>query len=147
MIDDETGFREAPASPEPDRSILVVVQHGNVLGLDRATGEIRWRAELKRGWGEAYYGEELAVGYGAVVVSPLAAELCCLSYTTGKLRWVKRTQLDGVAKIVIEPDQIVCTKGGYVECFAPDGRSLWVRELDVGGPSVTTLGYPGNVVK
>ena len=137
-------YRASAGAPEPDRSILVVGIHGKVLGLDRATGQIRWSNDLRGGgYGEVF----LAVGYGVVIASAVGAAIYCLDYLTGETRWSDSTQASGRATIVIEPDQIVCSKGGYVDCYTPDGTRLWQQPLSGQGLGRVALGYPGNVAQ
>lgn len=137
-------YRENADRPAPDRSILVVALNGHVYGLDRATGALRWHNELAGGgMGEVF----LAVGYGVVVASAVGAKLYCLDYLTGETRWVQNTKASGRATVVIEPDQIVCAKSGYLDCFAPDGNALWSQPLKGAGMGRVALGYPGNVAQ
>lgn len=133
------------AGPLPrDRSILVVGLNGKVYGIDRATGELRWRNDLKGGgFGEVF----LAVDYGVIVASAGGAMMYCLDYLTGQERWRAATQASGRATILIEPDHIVCAKGGYVDAYTVEGRRLWSQPLSGAGVGRVALGYPGNVVQ
>ena len=70
-----------------------------------------------------------------------------IDYLTGVTRWRKSTKDAGRATILIEPDQILCMKNGFVDCFAPDGRLLWHQPLDGQGLGRGALGYPGNVAQ
>jgi outer membrane protein assembly factor BamB len=137
-------YRANAAPLEPDRSILVVALNGYVYGLDRVTGEARWQNGLPGGGTEEVF---LAIGYGAVVVSALGSKLFCLDYLTGQTRWEQTTQRSGRATVLVEPEQIVCAKGGYVDCFSPDGRLLWQQPLKGAGLGRMALGYPGNVAQ
>lgn len=135
-------YRASAEAPKPDRSVLVIGLNGNVFGLARDTGEIRWRYD-GGGTGEVF----IAVGYGVVVVSSNDATIACLDYLTGAPRWVTRTRAGGRATILIEPEQIVCAKNGYIDCFAPNGTPLWQQPLEGAGLGGTALGYPGNVAQ
>ena len=42
-------YRDGVAGSEADRSVLVVALGGNVIGLDRMTGTIRWSNSLAGG--------------------------------------------------------------------------------------------------
>jgi outer membrane protein assembly factor BamB len=137
-------YRDNAAPLPEDRSILVVAQNGRVYGVDRVTGAVRWENNLDGGgYGEVF----LCVGYGVVVVSAFGSKLFCLAYLTGTTRWEQRTSASGRAAIVIEPDQIVCAKGGYIDCFAPDGQKLWEQPLSGAGTGRGALGYPANVAQ
>jgi hypothetical protein len=137
-------YRANAAPLEPDRSILVVALSGNVYGIDRASGEVRWSNDLRGGGIAEVF---LAIGYGVVVVSAFGSRLFCLDYLTGQTRWEHTTKTTGRATILLEPDQIVCAKGGYVDCFGPDGRLLWQQPLKGAGVGRIALGYPGNVAQ
>lgn len=137
-------YRANAAPLEPDRSILVAALDGHVYGLDRTTGEVRWHNGLPGGGTDEIF---LAIGYGVVVVSAHRSRLFCLDYLTGETRWEHTTQTAGRATIVVEPDQIVCAKGGYVDCFSPDGKLLWQQPLRGAGQGRIALGYPGNVAQ
>jgi outer membrane protein assembly factor BamB len=136
-------YRQNAAPPERDRSILVVGLNGRVFGLDRATGAIRWRVQLPGVRSEV----ALAVDYGVVIASSHGGGLHCLDYLTGAVRWSEVTRDTGRATILIEPDQIVCIKDGYIDCFSPDGERLWQQPLKGEGIGRAALGYPGNVVQ
>ena len=62
-------------------------------------------------------------------------------------RWRQYTQDPGRAAILLEPDHIVCMKGEYVECYAPDGRLIWRRKLPHSFRERGALGYPGNIAQ
>lgn len=71
----------------------------------------------------------------------------CLDYLTGVERWRHDTYTSGRATIVMEPDHILCAKGGYIQSFTVDGRLLWTQPLKGYGVGRCSLGYPGNVVQ
>jgi hypothetical protein len=137
-------YRANAAPLPPDRSILVVALSGHVYGIDRTTGDIRWHNGLAGGGTDEVF---LAIGYGVVVVSAFGSRLFCLDYLTGQTRWEHTTHTTGRATILLEPDQIVCAKGGYVDCFSPEGRLLWQQPLKGAGLDCMALGYPGNVAQ
>ena len=137
-------YRETEQPPQPDRSLLIVGIRGHVYAIDRDSGQLRWHNELPGGGLEEV---ALAVGYGVVVASARGRRLFCLDYLTGQTRWEAATQSGGRATILIEPDQIVCAKAGYLDCFAPDGTQKWSQPLRGAGTGRAALGYPGNVVQ
>jgi hypothetical protein len=137
-------YRTSAETLQPDRSILVVGTRGTLFGLDRMTGAVVWSNGLPGGgFGEVF----MAVGYGVVIASAHAGVLYCLDYLTGVERWRQNTTTSGRATILIEPEQIVCAKSGYLDCYAPDGRPLWSQSLDGAGFGRVALGYPGNVAQ
>ena len=58
-----------------------------------------------------------------------------------------RTQSEGRATIVIEPDVIVVAKSGYIDAYGHDGRHFWTQPLTGMGVGATALGFPGNVAQ
>jgi outer membrane protein assembly factor BamB len=137
-------FRTQAGALQPDRSVLVVGTHGRICGVDRATGELLWKNELPSGsYGEVF----IAVGHGVVIASADGAVIFCLDYLTGHERWRSPTSASGRATIVMEPDQIVCAKGGYIDCFDPEGHHLWSQPLKGFGVGRVSLGLPGNVAQ
>jgi outer membrane protein assembly factor BamB len=137
-------YRTTSAPPQPDRSILVVGLNGEVVGVDRITGKIRWQNNLPGGsMGEVF----IAVNYGVVVASASGDRIYCLDYLTGQQRWASETSGAGRATIVIEPDVIVCVKNGYLDCFSPQGGLLWSQRLEGKGLGRAALGFPGNVAQ
>ena len=137
-------YRTAPEPQQPDRSLLIVGLRGHVYALDRATGQMRWHNPLPGG---GIREVTLAIGFGVVVASAYGGIIYCLDYLTGQLRWQHDTQHAGRATILLEPDHIVCAKSGSVDCYAPDGRLLWMQPLQGAGFGPTAVGYPGNVMQ
>jgi outer membrane protein assembly factor BamB len=135
-------YRQNAAPLERDRSILVIGLSGRVFGIDRQTGVLRWNVELMSG-GEI----SIAVDYGVVIASSLGPAIHCLDYLTGARRWSAQTTATGRASLLIEPDQIVCVKDGYVDCFSPAGQPIWRQPLQGQGTGRAAVGYPGNVVQ
>lgn len=135
--------RDSAAALPEDRSVLVVGLRGRVIGLDRMTGVVRWES-AKEADGEVF----LALGYGVVIAATSFNKvLVCLDYLTGERRWQVETTGRGRATILLEPDQIVCVRSGYLDCFLPDGRRLWSQPLQGRGEGRAALGYPGNVAQ
>ena len=137
-------YREGEALIEADRSVLVVGVAGKVVGLERYTGQLRWRNDLPGGgMGEVF----IAFRYGALIVSAGGDAIFRLDYATGATLWQGRTQSVGRATIVIEPDVIVVAKSGYIDAFGHDGRHFWTQPLSGMGVGATALGFPGNVAQ
>ena len=137
-------YREGEALIEADRSLLVVGVAGKVIGLERDTGQLRWRNDLRGGGtGEVF----IAFRYGALVVSANGDAVFRLDYATGATLWQARTQSVGRATIAIEPEVIVVAKSGYLDAFRHDGHKLWTQPLTGMGVGATALGFPGNVAQ
>jgi outer membrane protein assembly factor BamB len=135
-------YRTDESQLPPDRSLLIVALNEQLYALDRATGELRWRTAT-----ELFGTLSIAIDYGVIVAAGTGGGVACFDYLTGTPRWHQVTQADGRATLIIEPDHIVCAKGGYVDAFAPDGRVLWRQPLQGGGVGAIALGYPRNVAQ
>lgn len=139
-----SAYRTPTHEQEADRSILVIGIKGTVLGLDRATGAIRWENGLPGGgFGDVF----LAMRYGCVVASAREAKVFCLDYLTGATRWESPTGGIGRATIIVEPELILVGKGGYVDAFDHDGKRLWSQDLPGKGVGGVALGCWGNVAQ
>lgn len=137
-------YREQPPPVEVDRTILVVGIGGNVLGLDRFTGQVRWENGLPGGgYGEVY----IALRFGVLMVSARDNEIYRLDYHTGKTMWQQQTSSRGRATILIEHDHIVVGKGGELDAFDHHGRPLWRQQLEGRGIGSVALAFPGNVAQ
>ena len=136
-------YREGEALIEADRSLLVVGVAGKVIGLERDTGQLRWRNDLRGGGtGEVF----IAFRYGALVVSANGDAVFRLDYTTGRNPVAGADPECRRATIVIEPEVIVLAKSGYLDAFRHDGQKLWTQPL-TGMVGATALGFPGNVAQ
>jgi outer membrane protein assembly factor BamB len=136
-------YRQQDPPPEFDRSILLVGLNGQLVGLDRDSGEIRWENPLGRSGGEVF----VAIRYGLVVASPPTSVIYRVDYATGETLWQAQATGGGQTTILIEPDCIVVGKAGYLDCFDHDGRKLWAQPLEGKGIGSVALGYPGNVAQ
>lgn len=126
------------------QSILVVALHGNVVGLDTESGEVRWKnGLLAGGYGEveiAFLGEA-----DAVLASAFGARLFCLDYRTGAERWAVDTTSAGHATLIVEGGRIYLAKAGVIDCFTLEGVMLWSQLLTGLGTGHAALGFHGNV--
>jgi outer membrane protein assembly factor BamB len=137
-------YREQIAGTEADRSVIIVGLNGSVVGVDRLTGQIRWENKLPGGGnGEVF----LAFRYGVLAVSALGGQLFRLDYLTGHILWQTATTSGGRATILVEPDMIICGKGGYVDAFDHAGNLGWQQQLRGKGMGRIALGLPGNVAQ
>jgi outer membrane protein assembly factor BamB len=115
---------------------------GRVGGMDRSTGEVRWLKEF--GDSEEVF---LVVTDDVVLASSEEPILWCLDYLTGRTLWHAPTTGKGRATIVLDRDQIVVAKAGYVNCFDRTGKHLWSNLLKGYGIGRVALGFPGNVAQ
>jgi|JI10StandDraft_1071094.scaffolds.fasta_scaffold118479_2 outer membrane protein assembly factor BamB len=137
-------YRGAVVGSEVDCSVVVVALRGAVVGLERATGQIRWDNELVGGG-----GAEVAIGfrYGVLAVSAAGGLLYRLDYLTGATLWHSPTTSAGRATILVEHDLIIVGKGGYLDAFDHGGRRVWQQKLAGKGMGRLALAVPGNVAQ
>lgn len=126
------------------RDILIVGINGQVLGIDVASGAVKWEDGLKGGG----YGEvALAATDRHVFASALAAMLFCFDYATGRLLWKEETSASGRASVVVQDERVYVAKGGEINCFTFEGRRLWAQPLPGRGLGSVSIGFPGNIVQ
>jgi len=137
-------YREGEALVEADRSTLVVGLGGNVVGLDRATGAVRWKNVLSGGGLEEVF---IALRYGVLAVSAGGKGVYRLDYATGATLWRSETTAPGRATILVELDLIIVAKGGYLDTFGHDGLPRWSQPLEGMGIGRVALALPGNIAQ
>ncbi|MCC6524428.1 MAG: PQQ-binding-like beta-propeller repeat protein [Polyangiaceae bacterium] len=128
-----------------DRSILVVGIDGELLGVERDTGAVRWTHELVDG---GYGAVQLAANGGQVFASADGDLVYCVDYATGATVWRSQTKSPGRATLLIEPGCLVVAKGASVDCFARgDGTLLWSLPLAGRDLRRCALAFPDNVAQ
>ncbi len=126
------------------RDILVAALDGIVVGVDRDSGAIVWRNDLR---GAGYAEVALAIRSGRVFLSAGGSTLYCLDYAGGEMLWTAETSGSGRATILVDPPHVIVGKGGRLDCFDDDGNQLWSQALEGLGQGRVALGFPGNVVQ
>jgi len=127
-----------------DTSILVVGINGKLLGIDRATGEVKWEDPLEGGG----YGEVYIVWLRDVMfVSAGGKSVFCFRYPTGRKLWYAETSAPGRATMLVQGAHLFVAKGGEVECFTHDGAKLWTQALPGRSQDNITLALPGLVAQ
>jgi hypothetical protein len=126
----------------PDRTLLISAFLGKVFGVDRATGEIRWKAVL-----ESHGCVELAVGDG-IVVALTSQKLAFFDYATGRaLRVVERKDdaMSGRATMLFDSGQLLVAGYGAVACYTLQGDLVWKQPFVGESYGELAMGFPGNV--
>lgn len=125
----------------PDRSVLVTAFLGQVIGLDRATGELRWETKVIGG-GDI----ELAIGDG-VVIAVGRTHLAFLDYLTGAVYATVPIAGGGGGRpsMVVDGGFIYVGILGEISCYTLQGRFVWLQPLKGRGADHVALGLPGNV--
>jgi outer membrane protein assembly factor BamB len=127
-----------------DRSILVLATTGALIGLDRASGQPRWRCALP---GAENRVVDLAIDGDLIVAACENGKVFGVDYATGHGRWVTTFEPGNVGgvppTIVIDEGRVHVGFFGRVACFTRDGQEVWAHAQ----PSATpcALGFPGNV--
>lgn len=137
-------YRDAVVGSEIDRCVIVVGLGGGLVGLDRQTGEVRWKNNLPGGGSHEVF---LAFRYGVLVVSAHGDGLFRVDYLTGQTLWSVTTTGSGRATILVEPDLILVGKGGQLDAFDHHGRRVWQQRLPGRGLGPLALALPGNVAQ
>lgn len=125
---------------EDERKILVIGLNGVVVGLDRETGAILWKNDLKGG---GVGRVAVAIAEGKVFASAEGDKLFCLDYLTGQTLWEQKTSHSGDnPSILVERDVLYVSKWGYIDCFTTSGEKLWSQELKGLGVGHANLKLP-----
>lgn len=131
-----------------DISLLITAFAGDLLAIDRETGEQRWICPLPEGEGAV----DFTIHAGRIYAAAYPGKLFCLDYRTGRGIW----QVDVFEKswsaawrpaLLVVGDQIfVMDWHGAVACFDLDGRRVWTHDTHRPGLlSAPALGVPGNL--
>lgn len=129
-----------------DRSILVVGIGGNVLGLDRATGEERWRVEVDPRFDGGTGTIELVVHRGRVIATGSTKDIVFIDYLTGEeLARIQTSGGKGRASMLVDGDVLIVGKEGRIDCYTLDGDYRWENGLKGLGYGELALGFPDNV--
>jgi outer membrane protein assembly factor BamB len=127
-------------SSEEDRSILVAAFNGKVFGIDRATGQVRWKFT-----GLTHGVIELAVGLGVVVACGMQ-ELAFIEMASGRsLRMVHLVgEYASRPIMLIDGPHIFVARGGEIGCYTTGGDWLWSQPFTGEGLGRMSLALPGN---
>ncbi len=106
---------------------------GEVVSLDRLTGDVIWKKDL-----ELPVSGAVGVGYGLVMIGTLKGELVAMDATTGEEKWRARVTSEVLAPPATNGSVVVVqTQDDRVVGFdASTGSQLWIYEST---PAVLTL--------
>jgi len=122
-----------------NRSILIAAFGRQILGLDPATGAVRWEYPLS-GPGHVEVLEHDGRLYCAD-----AKRLVCLAYPSGEKIFDVPIPGDQVRPaIVIEGGRMFLGSAGVVTAYDLDGNMLWHNGFEGRGLQGVSLGFPGN---
>jgi outer membrane protein assembly factor BamB len=121
-------------------SMVVVGVDGGCAGIDRATGEVRWRTGTAGGGNGVV---ELAVTPRLVFAHASNAKLTAIDRATGRVQWSAEAKASTRGSILVDGDEVFFGEVGHVTCYALDGRLLWHRDLQ--SRDHVSIGFPGNV--
>ena len=124
-------------------SVIVAVS-GTVSAFDLLSGEELWLNKLQGG---GYGPVALEVTSRFVFASANGAKLFCLDRLTGEEAWSKSTETSGRATLIATSDEVVCVKGGEVDCFEISGKRRWHKSLTLLAGMEAAVGIPGHVIQ
>ncbi|MCF5708704.1 outer membrane protein assembly factor BamB [Pseudomonas syringae] len=106
---------------------------GEVVSLDRLTGDVIWKKDL-----ELPVSGAVGVGYGLVMIGTLKGEVVAMDATTGEEKWRARVTSEVLAPPATNGSVVVVqTQDDRVVGFdASTGSQLWIYEST---PAVLTL--------
>jgi outer membrane protein assembly factor BamB len=128
------------------RSIVASAPSGEIVGLDPATGEVRWTVDGSR------RGVSFAVVEDLVFLLDEDQRFVALDAATGEMRW--RSAVRGVRpdRALIRGDEVLIAHGGALTALGlRDGATRWAGTLDVAGDHqvvgdvLVTVTAPGEV--
>jgi outer membrane protein assembly factor BamB len=130
-------YRSSAAGYSP---LLIVTVEGKVAAIDMESGREVWRNSLS---GAGMGVVEVWVEGATVLVAPVSNVIVALRYTTGEEIWRATTTGSGRASILVEGQRVIVARGGYVDCFDPNGQRLWSNELSGLGMGATGIALLG----
>lgn len=126
-------------------SVLVTAFTGKVFGIDRTTGEIRWKVELDK-----FSVVELAITE-QVVIALAGRLLVFIEYPSGTVRKrIERTDeaasSAGRPVLLVAGDHLfIGNDYGQLACYTLDGAVVWAQPFKGEGYGEVALGFPGHV--
>ncbi len=133
-----TTYRESAPT-----AVVVLAICERILGIDPATGEVRWTQKLA--WG--------GLAAAALLVTPnhifaaINSKVACFDYPTGEPRWTADIP-SGRPVLLLDSGRLyVSTSSGRLDCFSIDGQHLWQNPLKGMGQGCVAIGVPGNVMQ
>jgi outer membrane protein assembly factor BamB len=122
-------------------ALLVTAFKNKVFGLDRDTGEVRWRVAIEDFAANAV---ELAIDETTVIACS-SFNLVFIDYATGAVR--KRVTRHDAAKgvrpvMVLADGHLYIGGSGELTCYTSEGEHRWDQGFKGEGYGTVTLGLP-----
>ncbi len=130
--------------------VLVAAFKGHVVGVDRRSGEIRWKVRAVSADTPDMAADtmEIAVhGDRVFAAGRRSNALVCIAYPGGEEIGRAELSIPGVGRptMLIDGGQLFVGREGHVECFTLDGQPLWTQLFDGLNGNAVALGFPGNI--
>jgi outer membrane protein assembly factor BamB len=123
-------------APPPDAPLLIVA--GQVVALDRNTGKLLWRYNLKG------VARRFAFDVERVFVLESTGTFHCLELATGRLIGAVETGLGAANSMLIDGDRIYLAGDDYAAAMDFSGVILWRESIPSNGShSLCGLGIAG----
>lgn len=118
--------------------LVIASTNGSVYGIERATGEVRWRRQ-----GSGPYESGVAMVGGVAVAADLSGEIVGLDPATGALRWRATTGGSSVTQQVTSDGRCAYVSVGGLMCVDAAGTLRWDHGGGArGGPDYFTSAVP-----
>ena len=124
--------------------ILIVALGGRVLGIHASTGQELWRNELQLG---GISEVALAVSANFVFASASAKRVFCIDKQNGETKWTALTTGIGRATLIQKNDKLIVCKGGWLDAFTTEGKTLWSMNLRESSKDAAALGFTDHVIQ
>jgi serine/threonine-protein kinase len=121
---------------------LLVGINGQLIALDPATGQTRWKVMLyDSGLVTFVLTDDLVIATG------MNDHLVGVDRRTGTERFRTRTSDYGKATMLLAGDQLFVAKAGVLDCFGLDGTRRWKEGFKGMGNRSVSLGFGNQVVQ
>lgn len=128
------------------RSILIAAYSGALIGIDRYTGETKWKCVLPN----AIEAVDFVTHGNHIYAAVYPGKVYCLDYFTGDIVWTTQFtnkesyEYHRPAILVDEAELFVMNWHGEIACLDLDGKVIWTHRQE-NTPSAPAFGLPGNV--
>lgn len=120
-------------------TLYVASAEGEVMALQRETGKVRWKSELKRP-----ISGGVGVGYGMVLLGTLNGDVIALNDNDGSRKWISRVNSEVLSAPVTDGNVVVIQTQDdkLIALDASTGDQRWIYESSAPVLSLRGTGSP-----